>query len=1172
MTPEGVFDRVLQAPELHQAAGRIARAWTVRLGGVWGSSAALVAAALGKIARRPVLLLRTHLEEADESADDVETLTGSPAALLPAWEVDIGTEHLSDEVWGERLRLCDLYSGGGAGFQPAPARVGESPAQAENPVHRQAYPVLVASAMALLQPVPSPEALARGKLSLRKGGQMDPDKLAVWLVEGGYEPVEQVDQQGEFARRGGIVDIFAPGAERAVRVEFFGETVESLRFFDLDTQRSTEETDACDVLPAGAGGRDVRPDQAASFAAYLPRDTIVCVVNPGETAQVARELYQRASEAGDEHDVAEEGKRSERLTDVPRAQGAGPAEAPAGAPGDDFELPVRRVPSVVSMLDPERVWGELARFPRVEMHAFVPGAGKDVTNLGIRSLERLPLNSAEAIDELGDLAATADVWVYCENPAERTRFEELLVQSHPKLAGKARLAIGHPHGGFYWPARRLAVVGHHEIFHRYAKVRRLKRVRSGRPIDSLLDLREGDYVVHVGHGIARFEGLRMLSRDGRSEEYLTLRFADRAVLHVPAGQIHLVQKYIGAGHRRPALSHLGGTGWGRTKDRVAEAVKDLAADLLRVQAMRQVAPGVSYPAGTEWQRRFAEEFVYVETEDQLASMRQIDQDMAAPRPMDRLLCGDVGYGKTELAMRAAFKVAEAGRQVAVLVPTTVLADQHHATFRERLADYPFQVEVLSRFRTPAQQADILRRVAEGRVDILIGTHRLLSADVRFHDLGLVVIDEEQRFGVRHKERLKGMRASVDVLTMTATPIPRTLHMALLGLRDISALSTPPMDRRAIHTEVCHYDERLIRQAILRELNRQGQVFFLHNRVADIDALARRVRALVPEARLAVGHGQMSGEELEAVMLRFVRREVDVLVCTTIIESGLDIPNVNTILIDNAPYMGLAQLYQLRGRVGRSPRQAYCYLLFDPRRMLTETAEKRLEAIREFTQLGSGFQIALRDLEIRGAGNLLGAEQHGFMISVGFDLYCRMIAEAVKELKGEEVTEFLLPPADLPVEAHLPADYIPDDRQRLELYRRMSATRTHADVQALEEELRDRFGPEPTPVRSLLEILRLRVDAAEAGVESIVAKGEYVTVRLDARTRISDKEIARLWKSPLARRPGWRWTQVRHDRIVAELQGSAALAAAAAAVRAVARRGAEGASSKERRGSVLHRNP
>jgi transcription-repair coupling factor (superfamily II helicase) len=610
-------------------------------------------------------------------------------------------------------------------------------------------------------------------------------------------------------------------------------------------------------------------------------------------------------------------------------------------------------------------------------------------------------------------------------------------------------------------------------------------VRSGRPIESLLDLAEGDYVVHVMHGIARFEGLKTLARDGKNEEYLTLRFADAAVLHVPSGSINLVQKYIGARGKRPPLSKLGGSAWARQKARAAVAVTDLAAQLLRIQAMRQASEGIVYPAATDWQRQFEDEFIYTETEDQIATMRQIDDDMVRPRPMDRLLCGDVGYGKTELAMRAAFKVAEAGKQVAVLVPTTVLAAQHWRTFRERMADYPFTIEQLSRFRTGSEQDDVVARLAAGQVDVVIGTHRLLSKDVRFADLGLVVIDEEQRFGVEHKERLKNLRASVEVLTMTATPIPRTLHMALLGLRDISSLATPPMDRRAIHTEVREYDDELVRQVLYRELNRQGQVFFVHNRVMDIESVADRVKRLAPEARVAIGHGQMPHAELEDVMLRLVNQEIDVLVCTTIIESGLDIPTANTMIVHEADRFGLAELHQLRGRVGRYKHRAYCYLLLPERRTLTSVAAKRLKAIEEFSDLGAGFAIAMRDLEIRGAGNILGSEQSGHIAAVGYELYCQLLEEAVRQAKGEPAPPRRDTHVELGVDSFIPKEYVPSDRQRMEVYRRLARCAGAADMEQLATDLADAYGPVPPEAQTLLDLAEVRVRAAQFGIQSII---------------------------------------------------------------------------------------
>ena len=1017
---ERMFDRILNNSQLLAAAGRLEPGRTVQLAGVWGSSAGVLAAALGKLADGPVLFVGQHLDSADGLADDVEILTGRAAELFPAWESDLAADHVSDEVAAERARLCNLL------VRP---QAGQSPR------------FIVAPIMALLQSVPSPQALEAGRLALEKSSEIGVAGLAAWLTDAGYESVEQVDQQGEFARRGGIVDIFPPGTSRAVRVEFFGDQVESIRHFDLDSARSTDEIDAVDLISLSVG-REV--SESVSLLEYLPPETLICIHEPAQVTELALQLFERTA--------------------------------------DDRDRPGR---AAASLNDPAEFFRATERFRRVTMHSFRPKGGAEAKHLGIRSLERLSANTAEAFGELDNLAGQADVWVYCENPAEQKRFVDLLTEHGVAGAGRIKTAIGHVQSGFHWPDERLVIVGHHEIFHRYAQRRRVRRVRSGRPIESLSDLHHGELVVHVAHGIARFAGLRMLDRDGRKEEFLTLRFADNAILHVPASQINLVQKYIGARRVKPNLSRLGGKSWQRQKDRVSEAVQDMAAEMLRTQAMRRAIQGSSYPTATPWQRQFTDEFIYTETEDQITTMDEIDADMVGSQPMDRLICGDVGFGKTELAMRAAFKVVEAGRQVAVLVPTTVLADQHYRTFKERLADYPVEIDMLSRFRTTSEQAGIVKRAAAGQVDILIGTHRLLSGDVHFADLGLAVVDEEQRFGVAHKEHLKHMRATVDVLTMTATPIPRTLHMALLGLRDISSLATPPLDRRAIHTEVCQYDEDLIRKAVVRELNRDGQVFFVHNRVHDIESVADTVRGLVPEARVGIGHGQMKEHELEDTMLQFVRRELDVLVCTTIIESGLDIPTANTIIIQEADRFGLSELHQLRGRVGRYRHRAFCYLLLPQRRSVSAIAAKRLKAIEEFSDLGAGFQIAMRDLEIRGAGNILGREQSGHIAIVGYELYCQLLDQAVRQMKGEPALAVHDVHVELGTDAYIPRGYVPSDRQRMELYRRIVRCGDIEELARLREDLMDVYGAVPDQVETLLDLAEIRHLAAGAGIDSII---------------------------------------------------------------------------------------
>ena len=1031
----------MQSDLLHEAIRKIRGGSVARLTGVWGSSSALITAAVGRLSKKPVLFVTTHLDDADAAADDIELFirdSGGVVHQFPAWEAQLAEDHINEEVTGERLRLLNTLT---------------NPKTGDEKIE-----YIVAPIMALLQPVPTPEALTEGKLILQCDGQIEIETLLQWLVDGRYENVDQVDQQGEFAHRGGIVDVFPLGARTAVRVEFFGDKIESIRKFDLDTQRSTDELDRYDLtsltVARSMGTKDNPRSGTTNLMDYLPPETIICMVDPPELREMGQQLYDRIRD-----DLIDEN-------------------------------------SPVSLRKTDEVFNAMKRFARVEMFLFSGKRDADSFRMGIRSLERLSVNTAEALGELEELADVADVHIYCENEAEESRFREMLSKSHEKLRENMKLQRGHLTSGFYWPDAKLVVVGHSEIYQRYAKIRRIRRVRAGRPIQSMLDLTEGDHVVHVGHGIAKFDGLRRMEREGVSEEYLKLKFADNTVLNVPASQINLVQKYIGSKNQRPRLSKLGGGHWGRTKEKVIEAVKDLAADMLQVQALRRESPGISYPNNTELQRQFADEFLYTETEDQSSAISQIDSDMLQTLPMDRLICGDVGYGKTEIAMRAALKTVEAGRQVGVLVPTTVLADQHYRTFRERFADFPVSIEVLSRFRSPAQQREILKRLALGQVDILIGTHRLLSKDVLFPDIGLVVIDEEQRFGVKHKEYLKSLRVTLDVLTLTATPIPRTLHMALIGLRDISALETPPLDRRAIHTEVVPVDDELIRAAIIRELNRDGQVFFVHNRVSDIDSVARHVQTLVGDARIAVGHGQMPERSLEKVMFAFTRGEIDVLVCTTIIESGLDIPTANTMIIHEADRFGLAEMHQLRGRVGRYKHKAYCYLLLPERRSVSPVAVKRLKAIEDFSDLGAGFQIAMRDLEIRGAGNILGPQQSGHIAVVGYELYCRLLEQAVGQLRGEAPPAKLDTHIEIGIDAYIPRSYIPSQRQRMEVYRRILNCISIKEIDSLLEDITDAYGRVCPKVEVLLDVARLRVLGGVMGIDSIILMPPDVIFRTD----------------------------------------------------------------------------
>jgi transcription-repair coupling factor (superfamily II helicase) len=768
---------------------------------------------------------------------------------------------------------------------------------------------------------------------------------------------------------------------------------------------------------------------------------------------------------------------------------------------------LERVPDLTGLFSVAGAFKQLLRFPNIKLSALPSPTVEATCHLRVESVERFSGDVTKVRDELDALSASDQVLVACHNEAERKRLGEVLAAGRLAQSGRLHLVVGRVGSGFRLlvsgegspttthpsplaPHQALTVLGDHELFRR-EQVRAVlpRRQVESRAIDSFLDLHEGDRVVHVGHGIAVFRGMQLVEKNGQAEEHLILEFREGTRVFVPASKIDLVQKYVGAGQAEPELSKLGGVGWQRKKDKVQAAVFDLASEMIELQALREAQPGMAFPADTEWQAEFEAAFPYEETADQLTTLVEIKRDMQRARPMDRLICGDVGYGKTELAIRAAFKAVDNGKQVAVLVPTTVLAEQHYRTFSQRLAEYPFVVEGISRFRSAGEQKRIVERLARGGIDIIIGTHRLVSADVHFKDLGLVIIDEEQRFGVDHKERLKRLRQTVDVLTLTATPIPRTLHLALLGIRDISNLETPPRDRLAIETRIARFDPQLIRHAIIRELNREGQVFFVHNRVHNIQEVADRLQQIVPEARLAVAHGQMAEHQLEQAMLRFVRREADVLVATTIIESGLDIPNANTIFINQADNYGLADLHQLRGRVGRYKHRAYAYLLLDSDRTITPTAARRLKAVEEFTELGAGFKIAMRDLEIRGAGNILGTQQSGHIAAVGYEMYCQLLEESVRRLKDLPVKTPLDVTVDLPWPAFLPRDYVPGQKLKIEVYRRLARVRKLERLEDFQSELRDRFGPPPEAAVWLLRLAELRLLAARWQVASLHLEGK-----------------------------------------------------------------------------------
>ena len=1028
----------------------------VKAEGTWGSFAPLLASHISNELNRPILYIRPHIDDADKAADDLHTFSGKGIETFPAWEGDETMADASDEIRSERLRIALKI------------------------LSRENSFIISTCIQALCQPIPSPKALEDSALLLRVHGQISPADIIAWLVDNGFERVEGIDLPGQFAQRGGIIDIYAPltsekipsdksqadsltRTTEAIRLEFFGDTIESIRQINLDTQRSGLQMESINIIstvnktvdPVRPSGLDGADRQKELFINILPADTIIILEEPTDVEEVANVFLERAENAG----------RLYKWSDV---------------------------------------YNAAKKFTQLHLCRFAASADKsDYLKLDIKSTQQFQHGATsvwaghkEALEELvGQTKQGKTVYLYCEAAAEIKRLGEILRQSaaadktENEIPPNLHLLTGFISQGFVISSLDTIVASHHELFGQFAVRRKQRPIRPTLPVDTLADLNQGDYVVHTAYGIGKFRGIKTIAEKGTQNEYLTIEFADKIKIHVSANSIALVQKYIGTSPRRPPLSKVGSKKWQRQKEKVAQSVRDLAVELLELQAKRKTMGGIAFRPDSNWQSEFEESFPYQETADQTAAMEQIKADMQQPAAMDRLLCGDVGYGKTELAMRAAFKAVENGRQVAVLVPTTVLSVQHAGTFAERFADFPVCIEVLNRFKTSAQAKEIINRTKKGGVDILIGTHRLLSSDIGFKDLGLLIIDEEQRFGVRHKEKLKKLRVNVDVLTMTATPIPRTLHMAMLGLRDISSLATPPLDRRSIVTTVTAYHPELIRKSIFLELNRQGQVFFVHNRVKTIEKKAWEIRKLIDGAKVAVAHGQMARHELEKAMIDFVTGKTDVLVCTTIIESGLDIPNANTIFIDNADRFGLAELHQLRGRVGRYKHRAYAYVMLPQSRPITPLAARRLKAIEEYSHLGAGFRIALRDLEIRGAGNILGSEQSGHIQLVGYQMYCELLADAVRKLKNEP-TE-LIPSAiiDLGFAAYIPKNYVPSDRQRMEVYRKIAVAGNDDDLKQIADELTDVFGSLPDQVRMMLDLAHLRIAAGKLDIKSIVISGQ-----------------------------------------------------------------------------------
>ncbi len=1072
------------------AAAALASGRPASIDGVWGSACALVAAALAHKAPGPLVVVCPTQRAADDMAADLELFSADKPVLYPAWESEPDDRLVHDETFGDRLRVLKQL------LSPSPP-------------HPLSPSLLVTSIQSLLQPSPPKEAIAAGTRFLRRGERIDVEAFLRWLVEQGFHATTAVELPGEFSHRGGILDLYAPDWLRPVRVELFDDEIESLRSFDLGTQRSQETLDAIDMTVLGKEAYSIvgvslretephaeREGYYGHLTDYLPPETWLLLVDPEKLSDEGKSYLQKVENPTRYHSVAQV------LAECSRFGVATTAELAAGTAGVHCHLPLESV---------ERFSGDIGR---------------------IR-------------DELDTIAALDEVYLVTPTEAEVERLRELLSATKLAAAGRLHFTLGSLTEGFRlrppteWPSSKfqvsssklpaqrpaeasnfepetwnlkletrhsgLLILTGSELFHR-GELRRLPRRRLGKAIDSFLDLREGDLVVHLAHGIGRYRGLRLIEKQGQHEEHLEIEFDGGTRMFVPAVKIDLVQKYVGGTKTRPSLAKIGGKSWVKQKQAAEGAVHDLAVELLEMQAIRASRPGIAFNPDSDWQREFDASFPYHETPDQLGAISAIKSDMHRPRPMDRLLCGDVGFGKTEVAMRAAFKAVDNGFQVAVLVPTTILAEQHFHSFSERMAEFPVTIAKLSRFCTPDQERAALAGLKSGGVDIVIGTHRVASQDVEFHNLGLVIIDEEQRFGVDVKERLKTFRATVDVLTLSATPIPRTLHMSLVGLRDISNLETPPEDRLAVETKVARWDESSVRHAVLRELARGGQIYFVHNRVNDIELVANRLRRIAPEARLRIGHAQMPDDELEEVMVDFVAGKFDLLLATTIVESGLDIPNANTIFIDEADRYGLADLHQLRGRVGRYKHRAFAHMLIEPHKHLTPNAARRLRAIEEFSEMGAGFAIAMRDLEIRGAGNLLGTQQSGHIAAVGYELYCQLLENAVRTLQNMPARIKLEVDVNLPGDAFLPADYIADLRMKIDVYRRLTRVTRIDELSDLRSELIDRFGPPPPPALRLLTLAELKMDAVVWQIGSISIEEQFIVLGYSNRQRI--EQLAR----------------------------------------------------------------
>ncbi|MCY9517294.1 transcription-repair coupling factor [Paenibacillus apiarius] len=1072
--------------------------------GMSGSARQVMMAALHKQLERPVLVVTHNMFSAQKVAEDLqECLSSDEVLLYPANELVAAEAAISSpEVNAQRIEVLTRSAQGFRG-------------------------IVVTPYAGLRRFLPAREVMAQATVSLTIGDVLPLEKFLDQMVSLGYERTERVETKGEMSVRGGIVDIYPLTSPFPYRIEWFDDEVDSIRSFDPHDQRSMEKLKQLTITPSQDLIADkTRFGQAAEAASSRLEDQLSKMADRQVKDKLEqeigyeierlrgsvyfKEMYKYVSVLYPEQHTLYDYMPEDTLLIMDEP--ARVMETAKQLDRDEMEWSThllqngKTLPSLQLGLNADDTLAKRP-FQTVFMALFlrqVPHTQpQNIVNVMCRTMQNFhgQMNVLKA--EMERWKKTGANVIMLANGDERADRIRRVLQDYQ--IPEPTILKGNLQSGFELPSVHLVVITEGEMFSQ--KQRKARRTEQSAKMDnaerirSYTELKVGDYVVHQNHGIGKYIGIGTLEINGIHKDYLHILYAGGDKLSVPVDQLHLIQRYVSSEEKEPKVYKLGGTEWTKVKNKVRSSVKDIADDLIKLYAARQASSGYAFEKDTPEQREFEEMFPYDETRDQLRTIEEIKKDMEMPRPMDRLLCGDVGYGKTEVAVRAAFKAAIEGKQVAILVPTTILAQQHYETFRERFAEYPFNIQVMSRFRSRKEQNETIKGLKTGVVDIVIGTHRLLSQDVVFKDLGMLIVDEEQRFGVTHKEKLKRLKMNVDVLTLTATPIPRTLHMSMLGVRDLSVIETPPENRFPVQTYVLEYSDALVREAIERELARNGQVYFLFNRVQGIHQMADHIKMLVPEARVTVSHGQMSEQELEKTILDFLDGEYDVLVSTSIIETGVDIPNVNTLIVHDADKMGLSQLYQLRGRVGRSNRIAYAYFTYQRDKVLNEVAEKRLQAIKEFTELGSGFKIAMRDLSIRGAGNLLGAEQHGFIASVGFDLYSQMLGDEINKRKAEldgiaiEEQQELSTLIDLNIDAYLPPNYIYDSIQKIEIYKKVAGLASLDEVEELRDELIDRFGEPPLAVLQLLAVARLKLYAKQYGLESIVQRGDAVTLKV-----------------------------------------------------------------------------